>query len=458
MYTPPQPHHIGILPPLLVREEDRPLVFAEAQALRSNPLLAQSLESIGGIRWFLPPRFAAACGAPARGEVRAIADDNRCAILPQQRVDLSGQGFVLSVKGVGTRSDLYGDGPMTEQTAARMRGVPARAGEPLPELESPWVTSEEWFGSSAYGAQGLPNTDGSLALSALASPDDPSDVCGFRICPSVAVVALPEEAADFAAQHWWLRRFDGPAVQELRLVPSNVRVYFGGSVSAGNDPMEVIAATAQLSSLPLEERILRMLASGVAATTVLCRTLRPAGRGDLGEEHGLFEGPGWVGMDYRDVWLDKDAVIAPDGTLYFADLEGLEPVRLPTPGWVHKVQREQFGRTCYELFYAVTRLWGAAMELEGQPVRWAQWRQTLAGLLPMALQDDPIARTEWEGQRLWLLLHPPGLLGETVRVPLLDLPVHPPSVAAALQGATGPAIAGAAAGMLGPDLIQGGGH
>ena len=43
-----------------------------------------------------------------------------------------------------------------------------------------------------------------------------------------------------------------------------------------------------------------------------------------------MDGGTFSGLDYFDVWIDKDAVIAPNGTVYFVDLEGLPKLAVPT--------------------------------------------------------------------------------------------------------------------------------
>ena len=105
-------------------------------------------------------------------------------------------------------------------------------------------------------------------------------------------------------------------VQETRLVPSNVRVYFhSGSTIGGN-----IKSIFDLFEIDKNDKALEFLKnfvkSGIAYLTLFTRSLK-------NNEDGTFSG-----LDFYDVWLDKDAVLAPDGTIYFVDLEGLEWITL----------------------------------------------------------------------------------------------------------------------------------
>src|SRR5439155_20409207 len=98
----------------------------------------------------------------------------------------------------------------------------------------------------------------------------------------------------------------------------NVRVYFPSPVTVGMDPARVVEMC-RIESFDAAERCLENMArSSVAALTLYARSLRHDGG------RGVY-----AGLGYHDVCLDKDAVVAPDGTMHFADLEGIEeiPVR-----------------------------------------------------------------------------------------------------------------------------------
>ena len=46
----------------------------------------------------------------------------------------------------------------------------------------------------------------------------------------------------------------------------------------------------------------------------------------------------YTGLDFNDVWLDKDAVISPDGTVYFVDLEGIEERTVDADHVIDKIE------------------------------------------------------------------------------------------------------------------------
>ncbi|HEX4921895.1 MAG TPA: hypothetical protein VFV92_14295, partial [Candidatus Bathyarchaeia archaeon] len=53
--------------------------------------------------------------------------------------------------------------------------------------------------------------------------------------------------------------------------------------------------------------------------------------------------------------LDKDAVLAPDGTIYFVDLEGLETIIVSKDRVQEKIE-DQIYRSLYEFIYAYEQI------------------------------------------------------------------------------------------------------
>src|SRR5207237_6970774 len=105
-----------------------------------------------------------------------------------------------------------------------------------------------------------------------------------------------------AASCFWSRRSEGAYWQEIRLTPSNVRVYFHSPLTFGVDTSRALTLFG-IETFEGAERFLTNLArSSFAALTLYARSLRhdPAS--------GLYRG-----LDYQDVWLDKDAVVTADG-------------------------------------------------------------------------------------------------------------------------------------------------
>ena len=120
-----------------------------------------------------------------------------------------------------------------------------------------------------------------------------------------------------------------------------------------------------------------------------------------GEEDGTFSG--W---DFYDVWLDKDAVLAPDGNVYFVDLEGLEWINVPAKK-VHEKIDDQIYRSLYEFMYAYEQIERERSRRFGSQIeRKAQFEY----LLKEALRDDDVVQVAREGDSLKLVLG--NILGE----------------------------------------------
>src|SRR5439155_18624163 len=100
------------------------------------------------------------------------------------------------------------------------RFVDALAGED--GAASGFITGERWFGNTPYGGQAPDNAAIGLLTSLRAQE---GQIAGFPVCPVVALVRLPNEYASIASQFYWYRRYVGTYWQEIRLMPSNVRVH-----------------------------------------------------------------------------------------------------------------------------------------------------------------------------------------------------------------------------------------
>jgi hypothetical protein len=145
--------------------------------------------------------------------------------------------------------------------------------------------------------------------------------------------------------------------------------------------------------------------SGIAYLTLFVRTLKD-------NMDGTFSG-----LDFYDVWLDKDAVLAPNGTIFFVDLEGLEWITLEEKKISEKID-DQIYRSLYEFMYAYEQIerersarFGDSIDRQGQ----------FEYLLKDALKDDEVVDLESEGQSLKLVIG--NILGEqrlTKGFPILD--------------------------------------
>jgi hypothetical protein len=203
-----------------------------------------------------------------------------------------------------------------------------------------YITGELWLRGSPYGGQGLQHATTSLKVSEMA---DLTSLHGFHIAPLVKIVFLPEDLEREIKQLYWYRKFRGRIVQETRLVPSNIRVYFhSGSTIGGN-----IGSIFDLFQIDSDGKAIEFLEnfvkSGIAYLTLFVRTI----------VHNADDTYG--GLDFYDVWLDKDAVLAPDGTIYFVDLEGLEWITVPKNRVSEKIT-DQIYRSLYEFLYAYEQI------------------------------------------------------------------------------------------------------
>jgi hypothetical protein len=223
---------------------------------------------------------------------------------------------------------------------------------------------------------------------------DVTSIHGFRIAPIVKINFLPEDLERKIKEVYWYRRFPGRIVQETRLVPSNVRIYFHSGSTVGSNISEIY----KLFEIDENEKALEFLKnfvrSGIAFLTLFTRSMRS-------EEDGTVSG-----LDFYDVWLDKDAVLAPDGTVYFVDLEGLEWINVSAEK-VHEKIDDQIYRSLYEFMYAYEQIERERSRRFGSQIeRKAQFEY----LLKEALRDDDVVQVAREGDHLKLVLG--NILGE----------------------------------------------
>ena len=337
---------------------------------------------------YVPEVMARLAGLTPTDRVEGTRDDNRSAILPHRRLVLRGREYVACVKGCGAAADAFDHAPLT---AARLRTIchdpRLQAALSAERADGGFITGERWFGNSPYGAQAPDNALLALLTSLRA---DGNGIAGLPVCPVIAAVRLPDAIGRVASRFYWYRRYEGAYWQEVRLLPSNVRLYFHSPVTFGVDTPEAFALFDLTSFETAEAFLENLVASCLAALTLFARTLRAAPDG------------GYLGLGYHEVWLDKDAVIAPDGALHFADLEGIEDVRAARPEAVREAIRDQFHRNLYEATFAIERLTAEAQR------RWRPFaddgerRAWTTELVERACLRDPYLRASREGDRLVL--------------------------------------------------------
>ena len=344
-------------------------------------------------RFYLPECMRPFADLVPVGTKAFIADDNRGAVSALPCLELDGTDFYLSVKGIGSTTN-----PFSQQLLgkAEICGLLKSAGLIDRILNSEekaprYITGELWLRGSPYGGQGLEHATTSMRVSEMA---DVTSIHGFRIAPTVKITFLPEDLERRIKDVYWYRRFPGRMVQETRLVPSNVRIYFHSGSTVGSNISEIY----KLFEIDVDEKALEFLKnfvrSGIAFLTLFIRSMR-------GEEDGTFSG--W---DFYDVWLDKDAVLAPDGNVYFVDLEGLEWINVPAKK-VHEKIDDQIYRSLYEFMYAYEQIERERSRRFGSQIeRKAQFEY----LLKEALRDDDVVQVAREGDSLKLVLG--NILGE----------------------------------------------
>jgi hypothetical protein len=308
-----------------------------------------------------------------------IEDDNRGAILPDSIATLDGMEFFLSVKGVGSVIDPYSWRPLDRAYAAELSDNPAVRERLQRRPPTPFdriITGEVWLRGSPYGGQGIDHATTALRVSEQA---DLTNLGGFLIAPVVKVVQLPEPLeAQLRSIHWY-RKFRGRMVQEIRLVPSNVRIYFHGKSTVGRDVrhlFDLFSVDSNVRALQFERNFVR---STVAMLTLYPRTMR------LDPVRQRY-----VGLDYDDVWLDKDAVLAPNGSAYFVDLEGLLERPLDKDMIREKIE-DQVHRSLYELTYAYEQIEGERQRRFGTG---GSRKEHFERILHEALSTDPFVHVQ----------------------------------------------------------------
>ena len=340
-------------------------------------------------RFYLPRALTDLWEAPPVETRQFIEDDNRGAVLPESIVTLDGTEFFLSIKGVGSTIDPYSWRALDRGYAAELCDDPdvrARLGRHPSAPSDRIITGEVWLRGSPYGGQGLDHATTALKVSERA---DLTSVAGFLIAPVVKICLLPESLEEQLRTIHWYRRYEGRFVQEMRLVPSNVRIYFHGKTTVGNNIrhlFDLFGVNSNAQALRFETNFVR---STVSMLTLFARTMSlDAGRGM------------YLGLDFDDVWLDKDAVMAPNGSAYFVDLEGIVERSLEKDQIREKIE-DQVHRSLYELTFAYEQIEGERrrrFEISGSR------KGHFGGILREALKADPFVRVLSDGGKVDLLI------------------------------------------------------
>jgi hypothetical protein len=338
-------------------------------------------------RLYLPPSMRPFQNLKPLATKEFIADDNRGAISAFPSLKIDGTDFYLSVKGIGSPTHPFSRQLLGKpEICATLRDSVLRERIMTSEEVSPrYLTGELWLRGSPYGGQGLEHATIALKVSEMS---DITSIHGFRVAPLVKIVFLPDAIEREVKKVFWYRQFKGRIVQETRLVPSNVRIHFhSGSTIGGN-----IRSVFDLFEIDTDDKAINFLKnflrSGIAFLTLFSRTLK-------NNQDGSYSG-----LDFYDVWLDKDAVLAPDGTIFFVDLEGLEWMTIGEEKIPEKID-DQIYRSLYELMYAYEQIQRERSSRFGVVVDRASQFEIL---LRSALENDEVVSLASEGQSLKLVI------------------------------------------------------
>ncbi|HZW84667.1 MAG TPA: hypothetical protein VFE91_02035 [Nitrososphaerales archaeon] len=365
---------------------------------------------------YLPETVRPFSSSVPSGHRDLLVDDNRSAMDRNPCATIDGTDFYFSVKGIGSTtspfsrqlfkreeiSSLLKRGPVKERVEAE------RSREPrFPR----YLTGELWSRGCPYGSQGLEFA--TIAMKAAEMSDaGATSIHGFRIAPLVNIVRLPNELQERVKQVYWYRRFKQEMVQEIRLLPSNIRIYFHSDWTIGDDTGELF----DFFMIDSDEKAMTFLRnfvkSGIATLTLFVRSVKDNGNGTYG------------GLDFYDVWLDKDAVLAPDGTIFWADLEGLQWMtiagrdRAEVEFNLEETMEHQIYRSLYEFMYAYEQIERERVRRFGHPT---ERKTQFELLLTDALRDDEVVGLHRSADSLELEIG--NILGEeglTKRFTILD--------------------------------------
>jgi hypothetical protein len=355
-------------------------------------------------RIYLPDSAKPFSAADPVGTRELLIDDNRSAVSRQPCVTIDGTDFYFSVKGIGSTTSPFSRQLFTKEeicsllksSSLKGRIMDAKGRERFPR----YLTGELWSRGCPYGSQGLEFA--SIAMKAAEMSDaSTTSIHGFRIAPLVKIVRLPDALQAEFTQVYWYRRFKQAMVQEMRLIPSNVRIYFHSDWTIGDDTGELFDFFRIDDNDKAVGFLRNFVGSGIAILTLFCRSMSDNGNGT------------YSGLDFYDVWLDKDAVLAPDGTIFWADLEGLQTItiggkdRADLEFNIEENMEHQIYRSLYEFMYAYEQIDRERVRRFGHG---ADRKVQFEYLLRDALKDDEVVDLRRRADSLELVIG--NILGE----------------------------------------------
>jgi len=348
---------------------------------------------------YLPDSVKPFTDAAPVGTKELLIDDNRSAVSREPYMTIDGVDFYFSVKGIGSTTSPFSRQLLKKEEvcslvksgALKDRIMDAKGKE---MMFPRYLTGELWSRGCPYGSQGLEFA--SIAMKAAEMSDESTtSIHGFRLAPLVKIVKLPKELQSKVTQVYWYRRFRQEMVQETRLIPSNIRIYFHSDWTIGDDTGELF----DFFKIDNNEKAMRFLKnfvkSGIAILTLFVRSMSDNGDGT------------YSGLDFYDVWLDKDAVLAPDGTIFWADLEGLQTITIGGRDRgnvefnVEENMEHQIYRSLYEFMYAYEQIERERTRRFGH---FTDRKTQFEYLLIDALKDDPVVELHRTADSLELVI------------------------------------------------------
>jgi len=367
-------------------------------------------------RIYLPDSVRSFSDADPIGTKELLIDDNRSAVSKNPYMSIDGTDFYFSVKGIGSTTSPFSRQLFKKEeicgllkngtTKDRITNAMEK------EMKFPrYLTGELWSRGCPYGSQGLEFA--SIAMKATELSDTSStSIHGFRIAPLVKIVKLPEALQREITQVYWYRRFKQVMVQETRLIPSNIRIYFHSDWTIGDDTGELFDFFRIDNNDKAMDFLRNFVKTGIAILTLFVRSISDNGNGT------------YSGLDFYDVWLDKDAVLAPDGTIFWADLEGLQAITIGGRDRddlefnIEEKMEHQIYRSLYEFVYAYEQI---ERERVGRFGHTTDRKTQFEYLLKDALKDDEVVGLHRSQDSLELVIG--NILGEerlTKRFTILD--------------------------------------
>ena len=334
-----------------------------------------------------------------------LIDDNRSAVSREPYMAIDGTDFYFSVKGIGSTTSPFSRQLLRKEEISSllkssiMREKIMNAKEK--EMKFPrYLTGELWSRGCPYGSQGLEFA--TIAMKAAEMSDASiTSIHGFRIAPLVNIIKLPRALQEKVTQVYWYRRFKQEMVQEARLIPSNVRIYFHSDWTIGDDTGELFDFFRIDDNDKAMDFLKNFVKSGIAILTLFVRSMSDNSNGT------------YSGLDFYDVWLDKDAVLAPDGTIFWADLEGLQAItiggkdRADLEFNIEENMEHQIYRSLYEFMYAYEQIERERVKRFGHI---ADRKIQFEYLLVDALKDDEVVDLHRSADSLELVIG--NILGE----------------------------------------------